>query len=118
LNDDRIDEVSSVESNANAFATVNFLPAMFGNSVFETAEFESAALESSRFESDRGATNQLDTAKVASAIEPPLSTQITRVFGRNVRGRNVRGRNVCDRNDCRVRGTASAVVGDGSVQRA
>jgi hypothetical protein len=133
LNDDRIDEVSGVESNANALATVNFLAPMFDNSVFQSAEFEVAALESSKFERQQGATNQFDAAKVASRIEPPFSTQMTQFFGRNVPGRNVPGRNVPGRNvpgrnvpghdvpgrkGCRVRGTASAVVGDGSVQRA
>jgi hypothetical protein len=68
--DDRIGEVSSSESDANAFATVNFPPAMFD---------EIADIDTGRNPTSCRHTNYR-AARVASTIEPVFAT---RVVGRD-----------------------------------
>jgi hypothetical protein len=72
--DDRIDEVNSLHSNANAFATVNFPSAMFDEIASDdTASDDTAPDETAGFHA----------ARVASTIGPAFVTHVTRILGRD-----------------------------------
>jgi hypothetical protein len=93
--------VNSVHSNANAFATVNFLPA---NASEDTASYDIASHD----------TAGSHVARVASTIEPALATHMTRPRMRRITNR--------DRNSFRAafRGPHGRAGGssEGSLQRA
>lgn len=101
VTDDWAGEVNGVNSNANAFATVNFLPATASD---DTASYDIAPYD----------TAGSHVARVASTIEPAFATHMTRPRVRRIANR--------DRNSFRAafRGLYGRAGGsdEGSVQRA
>jgi hypothetical protein len=103
--DDWTGEVNSVGSNANAFATVNFLAAISK----DPASYDIASYDIAPYD-----TAGSHVARVASTIEPALATHMTRPRMRRITNR--------DRNSFRAafRGPHGRAGGssEGSLQRA
>jgi hypothetical protein len=109
--DDWAGEVNSLDSNANAFATVNFPPADVSK---DPASHDTASHDTASYDSAPYDTAGSHVARVASTIEPALATHMTRARIRRVAQR--------DRNSFRAafRGPLGRAggSGEGSVQRA
>lgn len=111
VTDDWAGEVNGVNSNANAFATVNFLAATVSR---DPASHDTASDDIAPYDTAPYDTAGSHVARVASTIEPAFATHMTRPRVRRIANR--------DRNSFRAafRGPHGRAGGnvEGSVQRA